>query len=416
MTTLRNIKTWVRDALRSLPLGAWSALSLFIRHRTIRVVDQAIELPALVFLTNAIGDTVLALPALDTISQSLSSEGVEVLTRPKTAPLLKDYPGIRKVITIEKLNFPFRAGTLLENVRTLRGLRRQRYRSALILTSNFWTAWMAFFIGAKRRYGFSRLEQVGLFRTSDFGFLLTHDKGEAKTMNYMDAHLEFVEWLGLSVGNQTNYPKLEVADSHNGSRLIEKLSASAGGKPIVVMNPFASQRVKEWPLNHWMELAESLDRSSVLVVMCCENDRGIELRAKLKPDSDVVLLTGLTLVDFMSLLALADVVVTNDSGPLHLSHALGKPTVAIFGPTHPGEVLPKGIPVTVIRNGIECSPCYHLGSYDVCPLSHHRCLQEIRPGEVLATVLASLRGPARDVGPNVDLIRQGAGTTTVAIR
>jgi len=416
MTTLQNIKMLVRDAMRSLPLAAWLLLSFFFRRRSSHDVDHPIEGPTLVFLTNAIGDTVLALPALDAITRALSSEDVDVLMRPKTAPLLMGYPGIRNIFTIEKLNFPFAARALLANVSALYRLRRQRYGSALILTSNFWTAWMAFLVSAKRRYGFSRLEQVGLFRASAFGFLLTHDMGEAKTRNYMEAHLEFAEWLGISVNNQPNVPKLEVAHSYNGNGLIDRVSTTAAGKPIVVINPFASQRVKEWPLNHWLDLAESMARCSVFVVICCESDRSNELSTKLKQDPNMLLLSGLSLPDFISLLALANVVVTNDSGPLHLSQALRKPTVAIFGPTHPREVLPKDRRMIVVRHEIECSPCYHLGSYDLCPLGHHRCLKEIRPTEVLAPVLAYLVGAANDHVSSADIIRQSVETTTVAIR
>jgi len=386
-------KTFVRDLLRTTPYAVWIVLRLFLpKRKPHQKVHDSVKGRVLVFATNAIGDTVTLLPALQRVMKDQRPVKVDVLARPKTAPLFKFVPGAGDVITLEKLTFPFKLRALLSNIVTLRELRRRRYQSAIIFTSNFWTAWLAFLIGAQNRYGFSRSETVGLATINDFGFLLTHDKREIPTANSMEGFLEFLDWLQVRSPVAERLPRLNINGASLNDKLGEQIKTLAAGKEIVVLNPFASQPLKEWPLAHWMELANSLAEHRVLVVLCCDptqKDRFDGAVTALRPE--VLLLSNLTLEQFIRLLGKASAVVGNDSGALHLSYALDKPTVAIFGPTNPDSMIPKAAPVTVVRKQMDCSPCCtHLVSFQRCPLTHHLCLKDINVDQVLTPILAHL--------------------------
>jgi len=380
-------KTFVRDLLRTLPLVPWFLLRLVLFKQESRgMVQDPIKGRALVILTNAIGDTVTALPALQCVVQQQRPMKVDVLVRPKTAPLFKFVPGVGDVVPLKKLSFPFKLTALLSNIVALRELRRRRYQSAIIFASNFWTAWVAFLVGAGQRYGFSRTENVGLITIRDFDFLLTHDKKEIKSRNYAEAHFEFLDWLHRGANEPRTLPQLKLDDAGQNTGTL------ADERPIVVLNPFASQRIREWPLEHWIELASALAEHHALVVLCCEAAQEKRLLSALNGEqSSILVFSDLGLEDFICLLSTATSVVTNDSGPLHLSYSLGKPSVAIFGPTDPDNVIPNGADVTVVRNQIECSPCVQLGSFERCPLTHHLCLREIGVDEVLNPLLVQLR-------------------------
>jgi ADP-heptose:LPS heptosyltransferase len=104
------------------------------------------------------------------------------------------------------------------------------------------------------------------------------------------------------------------------------------------------------------------------------------------PDLDLAGLAGV--------LAHLDVLVTNDSGPMHLAAALGVPCVALFGPTDPRRTAPAGDGHRVLYTDRWCSPCFRRH----CPLLHHRCLRDIGVEAVLEATLAALalaRGESR---------------------
>src|SRR3989304_6567858 len=93
-----------------------------------------------------------------------------------------------------------------------------------------------------------------------------------------------------------------------------------------------------------------------------------------------------TLRELASLMERCDLVVTNDSGPLHMAGALGKPVVALFGPTvEEFGFTPLNNQSLVLSKDLPCRPCSLHGS-NRCPLGHHHCMNTIQPDEVFEAV------------------------------
>jgi ADP-heptose:LPS heptosyltransferase len=145
----------------------------------------------------------------------------------------------------------------------------------------------------------------------------------------------------------------------------------------------ASAETKRWPAARYAELADSLARqglSCAVVVGPAE----VRLAAKVTAAARSALPAlgaDLDSVELAALLARARVVVSNDSGPMHLAAAVGTPVVAFFGPTDPGRTAPSGSPVRVLDRYVFCSPCY----LERCPY-RHECMEEITVRDALRAV------------------------------
>ena len=147
---------------------------------------------------------------------------------------------------------------------------------------------------------------------------------------------------------------------------------------------------KRWPAERFGELARRLVEDEGLPVALLAGPGEEELAAKVAAAAGVappILGPDLDLAELAALLARFELLVTNDSGPMHLAAAVGTRCVALFGPTDPRRTAPLGEGHQVLWTNRWCSPCFKKR----CPLIHHRCLKEITVERVLE-VVRSTRG------------------------
>jgi heptosyltransferase-2 len=155
-------------------------------------------------------------------------------------------------------------------------------------------------------------------------------------------------------------------------------------EPIAVIAPGAAHATKRWPIEHWQALAAHLRQLGYSVV-AVGGPADRELATML--GAAVVNVAGeLTLQETGACLARAAVVVSGDTGVMHMATAVGTRVVALFGPTvEPFGFFPYTTRATVLERDMDCRPCSAMGTAR-CPLGHHRCLAEILPDEVAAAV------------------------------
>jgi heptosyltransferase-2 len=154
--------------------------------------------------------------------------------------------------------------------------------------------------------------------------------------------------------------------------------------PLVALAPGAAHATKRWPVAHWTALAEQLAAAGWRpLVVGGPADRGLAAQLSAAAPSAA---GEFTLQETGALLARARVVVSGDTGVMHMATGVGTPVVALFGPTvRQFGFFPYGGRAVVLERALRCRPCSSMGSAR-CPMGHHRCLQDIAPAEVAAAV------------------------------
>jgi heptosyltransferase-2 len=163
------------------------------------------------------------------------------------------------------------------------------------------------------------------------------------------------------------------------------------GKKVVALAPGGAKNIlrddalRRWPLDHYARLAKKLlEKDYQVVITGSSADDGIRDSFKQLPVLDLVGQTSVT--DLIALYGRTDLVITHDSGPLHLAIASGKPVMGLFGPTNPWEKVPRDEKVKILWGGenLACRPCYDGKNYTVCPANE--CLRGVSVDQVYAEI------------------------------
>jgi heptosyltransferase-2 len=177
-------------------------------------------------------------------------------------------------------------------------------------------------------------------------------------------------------------PRLHVSSSAVMS-LAERLQASGipAHRPLITLHPGARNgKAKRWPVEHWSELANLLTQrlDATVVIVGAPGERATAhqiIRAVAEPIYD---LTGKTaLPELAALLARSDLVISGDSGPMHIACAVDSPVIGLFGPTDPRISGPLGADAVVMGHDIWCGPCYDASTTADCRFHNPVCMKAI---------------------------------------
>jgi heptosyltransferase II len=306
----------------------------------------------LVVAPNWIGDALMAQPLLARLKQA-SSAVIDVLAPPWVAPVARRMREVDEVIEA-----PFRHGALQfgERWRLSRSLARRGYDRAIVLPNSWKSALVPFLARIPQRVGY-----VGELR---YGLLTTTIPNSKSPMPEHYARL-----AGGEPGPLPR-PALSVNESEIGQTL-ERFGVTGS---YAVLCPGAEYGpAKRWP--YFRELSERLQMPVVVLGSAKDREAAAGMRG--------LDLTGRTTLDeAIQLIAGASVVVSNDSGLMHVTAALDRPQVALFGSSSPEHTPPASPKARVLWLRLECSPCFARE----CPLGHFRCMREISVEEVLKRV------------------------------
>lgn len=158
-------------------------------------------------------------------------------------------------------------------------------------------------------------------------------------------------------------------------------------QPFAVIAPGAAHATKRWPIAHWQSLVTRL-RGFGLGIVAVGGPDDRELANALRAEGDAVINVAgeFTLQETGACLSRATVVVSGDTGVMHMATGVGTRVVALFGPTvEPFGFFPYTKQAAVLERDLSCRPCSAMGT-ERCPLGHHRCLADILPDQVAAAV------------------------------
>lgn len=349
---------------------------------------------ALVIAPNWVGDAMMALPALRALEAALPETRMLLLARPAPAAALSA-AGLRS----PALSWPSPRGPA-ELLSEFRHLRRTAARIGnldfiLLLPNSFHSALQACALGARARIGYRRDAR---------GWLLTHPLSRPRRGG-IPAHesyyyLELLRLAGFIARLPESVFAQISADENLCALWRSRLQLSKSVRLVVVHAGAAYGEAKRWPPECFVRLLAALPSNCrvALVGSAAERPLAIWIETQLaaraaspSAPSRFLNLAGETgIADLIAVLSLADVVVANDSGPMHLAAALGRPLVALFGPTNDRETYPLGPPGwrglrLLCAEGVSCRPC----KLRQCPVDH-RCMRRLDVNIVLAAVQAWL--------------------------
>ena len=321
-----------------------------------------------------VGDTVLAQPLFIRLKSRSPNVALDVLAPRQIVPLLKRMPEVDDVI-----ENPFQHGELKVFARRRLGmaLKARHYERAVVLPNSLKSALPPYFAAIPERTGY-RGEMRG-------GLLNDVRKLDPKRLPLMvERFAALADQAGAPLARPVPRPRLMV-DQRNRRRLIERLEL-ATDRPVVAFCPGAEYGpAKRWPERHFAALADILDASGA-VVWLIGSPKDVAIGEAIRSaarGANVHDLCGRTDLDeAIDLLSVAAIVISNDSGLMHVAAALDRPLVALYGSSSPGFTPPLSPEASIVSLGLSCSPCFERE----CPLGHLRCLTEIEPQRVWAEI------------------------------
>lgn len=321
---------------------------------------------------NWLGDTLITLPAVYQLQKILPPEcKFSVVCQKSLMPIWQAVPWVSKVI-----GFP---GKRLDKAASCE-LRKLNAGVGVIYPNSFGAALDLAFKGVPIRLG-----RAGRGRDLFLSHRLPKwQKGVGVGEYHQVSHyLDFAAAFGINDFTNLQYPSLKVKNS---AEIVKKFKLNSD-KPILVLAPGAAYGpAKQWPIHYYKQVAQWWHKEhGIPVVLGTNNDKvaGNEICAGL---SEAINLAGATsMSELLALLQLADFVVANDSGAMHLAAALGSKGVAIFGSTDPIATGPLGADWIVVQKEIPCAPCFQR----TCERADnpYECLKIIMPKQVIDALL-----------------------------
>ncbi len=291
---------------------------------------------------SSLGDIIHSLPVLNSLRQCFAHSKIHWVIAKNFAQLLEGHPMIDKLWVIDKdiWKNPFKILSTLKDFFALgRRLKAEKYDLVIDLQGLLRSGIITFLSGSAMRIGFKEAREGSTF-------FYTHRVKGGKDIHAVDRYLKVLSSIDCPV-KEIVFP-LPVSEL----RLEIPLPAE-----YAVLVPGARWSTKRWPAQRFAAIAKRLPFKSLIV----GSSDDITLAEEIINSSEgkAISLCGKTdLKGLVEVIRKARLVVSNDSGPMHIGAALGIPTFAIFGPTSPVRTGPYGEKVFVIRADTDCAPCF----------------------------------------------------------
>ncbi len=325
----------------------------------------------LVIQTAFLGDVILSTPFFRALAQVFPDAQVDALFVPQTKIVFRDSPAVRRVWTLDKSTALRKTAGL---IRLGRDLRAERYDAAFSLQLHATSSFLMAAAGIRTRVGFRR--QKGL----------THPVAPPKGLHMRLRYLTLLSPFTDRTFDGRTELRWSAAEDSAAEAVIAPLRRAGGA--LVGLAPGSVWPTKRWPQTHYAALASILSAEGMnLLAVGGPEDRSLCASVLDGTGSRSVNCAGaLSVLESAALLSKLDVLVTNDSAPLHMADAVGTDVIALFGPTvrrfgcapwRPGD--------EILERDLACRPCSRHGGRR-CPERHFRCMLDTTPEAVAARV------------------------------
>jgi lipopolysaccharide heptosyltransferase II len=343
-------------------------------------------LKILILKPSSLGDVIQALPVLRSLKRHHHASEIYWWLDASLAPLLAGDPDLAGIIRFERKRWA-KPQYWLEMLRSILWLRAQKFDLVIDLQGLARSgafAWLAngkFLIGLNEaREGARGLYDVAVPRAS----FHTHA---------VDWYLAVLPQLGVPVHNDFNWlpERPEIATEVKRKWFSEPLTFNLQPSTLILLQPGARWENKRWPAHYFAELvrliAATFPEARFAILGSGEDKPLGEIIARAAPKHCLNLCGETSLPEMIEWVRLGKLMVTNDTGPMHVAAALGKPLVALFGPTEPRRTGPYGQLENVLRIDLPCSPCLSARCTYAQP---NECLNALSAVQVLERVKKQL--------------------------
>jgi lipopolysaccharide heptosyltransferase II len=329
----------------------------------------------LIVRTDRMGDLILSTPVIRSLRQAFPDAYLGMMVDVKHRELVEGNPDLNAVLLFDKTGSE---KSVWGTVQFVRKLKAHQFETALILHSTNRVIWITLLAGIRRRIGYARRLSWALTDPVPY----RKPEGRRHELEY---NLDLLSRLGIPKPSWMLYVPVQSAQQ-------EKIAVWLKGHgkqtdaPLVVLHPGASCPSKRWPADRFAQAGDQLIQQLGAQVVVVTGPDGLEQGqavAQLMRQPPLTALGTLSLGELAALLKAAQILISNDSGPVHLASAMQTPVVSIFGRwsqgLSPQRWGPTGPQSRVLHKDIGCRPCLA----HECPVGF-RCLEAISVNEVLA--------------------------------
>lgn len=328
----------------------------------------------LVVKPRAIGDVLLSTAVLPDLRREFKNSSIDFLVEDFASPVLEGNPYIDKVITF---------GTKSDSsFSIISKIRRRHFDLVIDLFANPRTAVITLLSGAKYRVGFPFK-----WRRFAYNILVSPRGGEVHNVEF---NLDALRRLGIEITSRAPVFFLDDRSKEFAGTFISNNGLEEGD--FISINIGGGWDIKRWPVEKFIELCGMIDSRLHRRVVVLYGPSEEAEAARIARSSGAVLAPQTSLKEMGAILKASELLVTNDSGPMHIAAALGVPTLAIFGPTSPHLQGPYGNVSEIVRNEkLGCLEC----NLTKCPIGNP-CMKKLDAEivyEHLQILLAKVREP-----------------------
>jgi lipopolysaccharide heptosyltransferase I len=325
----------------------------------------------LIIKLRAIGDVVLSTIVLENIRSAYPAARIDFLTEDYCKEVVLGNPILNQVIVYDKkykLGLP-PTKRVRENIKFISNIHNQAYDLVIDFFGNPRSAIITWFSGAKTRVGYNfRLRRLAYNKVV---------KSRAKELHEAEWHLDALEALSIPVLSKSLNFEVGTGSKKFADSFWKEQNLNQ--RNVIAVNFSGGWSTKQWPLENWANVVNYLvekQNARVLVLWGPgEKDKALELQKMSK--SETLLIPETNLKQLAAILEKIKLMVTSDSGPMHIAAAMKTPCVAIFGPTNPNLQGPYGDIHTIVRNEqLDCLEC------DLTSCSHTSCMNKLTVSQV----------------------------------
>jgi len=328
----------------------------------------------LIVNVNWLGDVIFSSPLFKALKEACPQAKISCLAVPRVKDVLECVPFIDEIIIYDEKG---KHRNPVAKLQLIGELRKKNFDAAFLLHRSLTRALLVFFAGILQRIGYDEKGR---------GRFLTH-KVEPITgqVHRSDHYLNVVESFGITVNDRTTKLTVSLEAEKEIKEILEEKGVPEEDN-LIVINPGGNWDLKQWPLENFTVLIDRLmeEFNSRVLISGAAKDVALANKIIASLKSKPVILAGETnLKQAMALMKQANLVISADSGPLHIANSVGTDVIGIFGPTRPEITGPRGSGrIFILQHDVECNrqACYNLDCAD------NICMQAVTVEEVCNVV------------------------------